>query len=81
MAAVRIENGLVNSYRNKISEWAEWSYENFFVPRVEEIPIPENRPIRKSYISYLYGFVEQFIGFKNITLWIMSTEKGHLTNI
>ena len=37
MTAVKIENGLVNSYRNKISEWAViFRYGNFFIPRVEK---------------------------------------------
>ncbi len=37
MTAVEIENGLVNSYRNKISEWAViFRYWNFFIPRVEK---------------------------------------------
>ena len=37
MTAVKIENGLVNSYRNKISEWAMiFRYGNFFIPWVEE---------------------------------------------
>jgi hypothetical protein len=61
MRAVKIENRLVNSYRNTISEWAVgFRYGNFFIPWVEnnlkispweeEIPIPETRPILKSYI-------------------------------
>ena len=51
----------IDSYRNIISEWAViFRYENFFIPRVEEISIPEKRPIRNSYIfktSHVIEFV------------------------
>ena len=37
MTAVKIENRLVNSYRNTISEWVVgFRYGNFFIPRVEK---------------------------------------------
>jgi hypothetical protein len=58
---------LVDSYRNTISEWAGfqvWKFHLKISPWEkkacrglifggEEISIPETRPIRKSYISYL----------------------------
>ena len=48
--------------RNQISEWAMvFRYGNFFIPRVEEISMPENRPIRKSYISKFGSSFTQFI--------------------
>ena len=58
---------MVNSYRNTISKWAVgFRYGNFFIPWVEKIPIPETRPIPKSYIylSYLFKFT-----FEKQYLW------------
>ena len=45
MTAVKIENGLVNSYRNKISEWTViFRYGNFFIPQNEKLTYLKTGP-------------------------------------
>ena len=56
MTAVKIENGLVNSYRNKISEWAViFRYGNFFIPRVEKSSIIS--PWEKNLAFFALGLI------------------------